>query len=145
MVAPPGLPTQETNKTPNTTNVNYSRNIQQRRPLGRVAPMPRSCSGTGTCFSLSRLNATLCPTPSQSLSISTEPMFAVRFTIYIQSRLRRALRTGLFDPEPNMGLTPVTVDIGDTTHIIDDYRPDIAFFQAGGALNSSPNRCPGDL
>lgn len=42
-------------------------------------------------------------------------------------------------------LTPITIDIGDAARIIDNFRPDIAFFEAGSTLNSSPNRCPGDL
>ncbi|KAL2359619.1 hypothetical protein RJZ56_007527 [Blastomyces dermatitidis] len=62
--------------------------------------------------------------------INTEPMFAVRFTTYVQSRLRRALRSSFQHLAPqlaNLHLTPITVDI------------------AGSTLNSSPNRCPGDL
>ncbi|OJD10961.1 hypothetical protein AJ78_08161 [Emergomyces pasteurianus Ep9510] len=79
-------------------------------------------------------------------SINTKSMFALRFDIYIQSRLRHALRAGSLAPQlPNLHLTPTTVNIGDAATIIDNYRPDIAFFQAGSPLNSSPNRCPGDL
>ncbi|KMW69168.1 hypothetical protein BDDG_13333 [Blastomyces dermatitidis ATCC 18188] len=126
-VAPPALPTQNTNKTPNTTNPNYS--------WGDI----NSVASTNC----ERTNAKLPPQP-----INTEPMFALRFNTYIQSRLRRALRAGFQPLAPqlaNLHLTPITVDIGDAATIIDNYRPDIAFFQAGSALNSSPNRCPGDL
>ncbi|EGE86476.2 hypothetical protein BDDG_09421 [Blastomyces dermatitidis ATCC 18188] len=45
----------------------------------------------------------------------------------------------------NLHLTLITVDIGDAAQIINNFRPDIAFFRAGSTLNSSPNRCPGDL
>lgn len=81
-------------------------------------------------------------------SINTEPMFAVRFTTYIQSRLRRALRAGfqhLASQLDNLHLTPIAVDIGDAAQIINNFRPDIAFIRAGSTLNFSPNRCPGDL
>lgn len=37
------------------------------------------------------------------------------------------------------------MDIGDAAQIINNFRPDITFFRAGSTLNSSPNRCPGDL
>ncbi|OJD21716.1 hypothetical protein ACJ73_06940, partial [Blastomyces percursus] len=80
--------------------------------------------------------------------INTQPMFAVRFTTYVQSRLRRALRAGFQHIAPqlaNLRLTPIIVDIGDAAQIINNFRPDIAFFRAGSTLNSSPNRCPGDL
>ncbi|EEQ90089.1 uncharacterized protein BDCG_05209 [Blastomyces dermatitidis ER-3] len=80
--------------------------------------------------------------------INTEPMFAVHFTTYVQSRLRRALRSSFQHLAPqlaNLHLTPITVDIGDAAQIINNFCPDIAFFRAGSTLNSSPNRCPGDL
>ncbi|KAL2369388.1 hypothetical protein RJ035_007362 [Blastomyces gilchristii] len=60
--------------------------------------------------------------------INTEPMFA-----HLAPQLA------------NLHLTLITVDIGDAAQIINNFRPDIAFFRAGSTLNSSPNRCPGDL
>ncbi|KKZ63790.1 hypothetical protein EMCG_01894 [[Emmonsia] crescens] len=77
------------------------------------------------------------PMPSSPpQAISTEPMFTMHFNTYIQSQLRC-----LAPQLANMPLTPVTVDIGDAATIIDNYRPDVAFFTA----DASPNRCPGDL
>ncbi|OJD21916.1 hypothetical protein ACJ73_06741 [Blastomyces percursus] len=122
MVAPPGLPTKETNKTPNTTNdqCNWRQinsvsvwheftydHIRQRyghllqQVLIESAPMPNS--------------------PPQP--VNTEPMFAVRFTTYVQSRLRRALRA---------------VDIGDAAQVINNFRPDIAFSEL--AVHSVPRQ-----
>ncbi|OAX83676.1 hypothetical protein ACJ72_01965 [Emergomyces africanus] len=85
---------------------------------------------------------------SPSQSINTELMFAVCFTTYIQSRLCRALQASFQHIAPqleNLQLTSITTDIGDAVQIIDNFRPDIAFFQANNTLNFSLNHCPGDL
>lgn len=81
-------------------------------------------------------------------SINTESMFALRFNIYIQSRLRRALRVDfqhLTSQLANLHLTSITIDIDDAATIIDNYRSDIAFFRIDSALNFSSNRCSDDL
>ncbi|OJD21015.1 hypothetical protein ACJ73_07644 [Blastomyces percursus] len=133
MVAPPGIPTENTNETPNTTNSHYSyRDITDRY---------------GNVLQQTQIESEPMPN-SPVLAIKTEPMFAIRFNKYIHNRLRRALRAGFqrVAPQlPNLDLTPMTVDIGDAATIIDNFRPDIAFFQTGSPLGSSPNRCPGDL
>ncbi|OJD24728.1 hypothetical protein ACJ73_03907 [Blastomyces percursus] len=147
MVAPPSLPTQNTNKTPNTTNPNYSWG-----DINSVGQWPEFTythimHHYGTLLQQVQIASEPMPN-STPQPINTEPMFALHFNTYIQSRLRRALRVGFQRLAPqlaNLHLTPITVDIGDAATIIDNYRPDIAFFRAGSALNSSPNRCPGDL
>lgn len=145
-VAPPGLSTQETNKTPNTTNDRYSwRDINS---VGYWAELTYAhiIHRYGHLLQVQIASEPMPNSPAQP--INTEPMFAVRFTTYIQSRLRRALRTSFQQLTPqiaNLQLTPITIDIGDGARIIDNFRPDIAFFQAGSTLNTSPNRCPGDL
>ncbi|EGE79241.2 hypothetical protein BDDG_02179 [Blastomyces dermatitidis ATCC 18188] len=129
-VAQLGLTTEETNKMPNTTSGGYSW---------------RDINNVGDCQH--RLRANQMPN-SPPQSIKTELMFAVCFTTYIQSQLRRALRASfqhLASQLANLHLTPITIDIGDPAQIIDNFQPDIAFFQADSTLNSSPNRCPGDL
>ncbi|QSS63834.1 hypothetical protein I7I51_00894, partial [Histoplasma capsulatum] len=116
-VAPPGLTTEETNKTPNTTNGNYSwrdiNNVGDWSEFTYAHVMQRY----GNLLQSAQIAGEPMPN-SPPQSINTEPMFAVRFTTYIQS---------------------------DAAQIIDNFRPDIAFFQADSTLNSSPNRCPGDL
>lgn len=146
-VAPPGLTTEETNKTPNTTNGNYSwrdiNNVGDWSEFTYAHVMQRY----GNLLQSAQIAGEPMPN-SPPQSINTEPMFAVRFTTYIQSRLRRALRASFQHLAPqlaNLQLTPITIDIGDAAQIIDNFRPDIAFFQADSTLNSSPNRCPGDL
>ncbi|KAK2809755.1 hypothetical protein FQN50_003600 [Emmonsiellopsis sp. PD_5] len=147
MVAPPGLPTQETNKTSNTTNDQYNW-----RQINSVGPWSEFTYASiiqhyGTL--LQQVQVTCEPMPdSPAQAINTEPMFAMRFNTYVQSQLRRALRAGFQHLAPqlaNLHLTCITVDIGDAAQIINNFRPDIAFFRDGSTLNSSPNRCPGDL
>ncbi|PGH30700.1 hypothetical protein GX50_06513 [[Emmonsia] crescens] len=147
MVAPPGLHTQNTNKTPNTTNPSYGWgdiNSVNQWPEFTYAHIMHHFGNL-----LQQVQIASEPMPnSPPQLINTEPMFAFRFNTYIQSRLRRALRVGFQHLAPqlaNLHFTPVTVDIGDAAIIIDNYRPDIAFFRDGSTLNSSPNRCPGDL
>jgi hypothetical protein len=147
MVAPPGLPTEETNKTPNTTNDQY--NWRQINSVGQWSEFTytRIIQRYGTVLQQAQVASEPMPN-SPPQPINTEPMFAVRFTTYIQSRLRRALRAGFQQLLPQLAsqhLTSITVDIGDAAAIIDNFRPDIAFFRDGSTLNSSPNRCPGDL
>ncbi|OJD09912.1 hypothetical protein AJ78_08861 [Emergomyces pasteurianus Ep9510] len=75
-------------------------------------------------------------------------MVAIRFVTYVQCQLRRAIRAGFQNPPlqlANLHLTPITIDIDDAQRIIDNFQPDVAFFEAGSPLNSFPNRCPGDL
>ncbi|KKZ61470.1 hypothetical protein EMCG_00132 [[Emmonsia] crescens] len=145
-VAPPSLATEETNKTPNTTNGNYSwrdiNNVGDWSEFTYTHVMQRY----GNLLQSAQIAGESMPN-SPPQSINTESMFAVRFTTYIQSRLRRALRASFqhLAPLANLHLTPITIDIGDAAQIIDNFRPDIAFFQAGSTLNSSPNRCPADL
>ncbi|KAK2807021.1 hypothetical protein FQN50_005595 [Emmonsiellopsis sp. PD_5] len=145
MVAPPILPTQNTNKTPNTTNPNYSwgdiNSVGQWPEFTYTHIMHRY----GTLLQQVQIASEPMPT-SPPQPINTEAMFALHFNTYIQSRLRRALRVSFQHPQlANPHLTPITVNIGDAAIIIDNYQPDIAFFHAGSTLNSSPNRCPGDL
>nr|KMM68889.1 hypothetical protein CPAG_05212 [Coccidioides posadasii RMSCC 3488] len=147
MVAPPGLPTEETNKTPNTTNEQY--NWRQINSINQWSEFTYAhiIQRYGTLLQQTQIARELMPN-SPPQPINTELMFAVRFTTYVQSRLRRALRAGFQHMAPqlaNLRLTPITVDIGDAAQIINNFRPDIAFFRAGSTLNSSPNRCPGDL
>ncbi|EFW13357.1 conserved hypothetical protein [Coccidioides posadasii str. Silveira] len=143
MVAPPGLPTFNTSKSPNTTNPNYGWG-----DIISVGDWPEFSYAHithhyGNLLQQTQIASEPMPT-SPPQAISTEPMFAMRFNTYIQSRVRRALRAGFQHLAPQLAslhLSPVTVDIGDAAAIIDNYRPDIAFYTA----NSSPNRCPGDL
>ncbi|KMP00374.1 hypothetical protein CIRG_00516 [Coccidioides immitis RMSCC 2394] len=126
-VGPPGLPTQETNKTPNTTNSSYPwRDINS---VGHWAEFTHAhiLQRYGNLLQSAVISSEPMPT-SPPQPIKTEAMFAVRFTTYIQSRLRRALRAGSLHlgPQSNLDLTPITVDIGDAAQIIDNFRPDIA-------------------
>ncbi|EGC44033.1 conserved hypothetical protein [Histoplasma capsulatum var. duboisii H88] len=113
MVAPPGLPTQSTNKTPNTTNPHYSW-----KDITSVNPWPQfTYTNIMQRFGamLQQIQIAREPMPnSPAQAIATEPMFAA-------------------------------LDIGDAASIINNFRPDLAFFQAGSVLHTSPNRCPGDL
>ncbi|OJD21070.1 hypothetical protein ACJ73_07593 [Blastomyces percursus] len=147
MVAPPGIPTENTNKTPNTTNSHYSY-----RDITDVSPWPEFTYAHIMQRYVNVLQQTQIasePMPNTPVpAIKTEPMFAFRFNTYIHNRLRRALRAGFQRLAPqlaNLHLTPMTVDVGDAATIVDNFRPDIAFFQAGSAMGTSPNRCPGDL
>ncbi|KAK2768361.1 hypothetical protein FQN54_000215 [Arachnomyces sp. PD_36] len=147
MVAPPSLPTQNTNKTPNTTNPNYDWG-----DINSVGQWPEfTYTHIMHHYGILLQQAQIASEPmpnSPPQPINTESMFAVRFTTYIQSRLRRALRVGfqhLASQLVDLHLSSITVDIGDAATIIDNYRPDIAFFRADSALNCSSNRCPGDL
>ncbi|EDN02432.1 predicted protein [Histoplasma mississippiense (nom. inval.)] len=123
MVAPPALPIQNTNKTPNTTNPNYSwgdiNNVGQWAGFTYAHIMQRY----GTLLQQAQIESEPMPN-SPPQPINTEPMFALRFNTYIQSRLRRALRAGFQPLAPqlaNLHLTPITVDIGDAATIIDNY------------------------
>lgn len=147
MVAPPGLPTGNTKKTPNTTNDQY--NWRQINSVGEWPEFTYAhiIQRHGAMLQQAQIASEPMPN-SPPQPINTEPMFAVRFAIYIQSRLRRALRAGFQHLEPQLAdlhLTSITVDIGDAAQIINQFRPDIAFFRAGSTPNTSPNRCPGDL
>ncbi|KAM5442976.1 hypothetical protein MferCBS31731_001849 [Microsporum ferrugineum] len=147
MVAPPGLPTGNTIKTPNTTNDQY--HWRQIKSVGQWPEFTYAhiIQRYGTMLQHAQIASEPMPNSPPQL-INTEPMFASRFTTYIQSRLRRALRAGFQHLEPqlaNLQLTSITVDIGDAAQIIDLFRPDIAYFRAGSTPNTSPNRCPGDL
>ncbi|KKZ68117.1 hypothetical protein EMCG_06227 [[Emmonsia] crescens] len=126
MVAPPGIPTENTNKTPNTTNSHYSY-----RDITGVTPWPEFTYAHIMQHYANVLQQTQIESESMPNSpvpaIKTESMFAFRFNTYIQNRLRRALRAGFQHLAPqlsNMDLTPMTT---------------------GSPLGTSPNRCPGDL
>lgn len=146
-LAPPDLPTEETNRTPNTTNDRYS--WRQIKNVGAWPEFTYDNIIQHYEHVLQQAQIASEPMPnSPPRAINTEPMFANRFTTYIQSRLRRALRAGFQHLTPQIAslcLTPITVDIGDAAVVIDNFRPDIAFFRADRALNLSSNRCPGDL
>lgn len=92
-VAPPALATEETNKTSNTTNDNYSwRDIKN---VGHWSEFTYAHIMQHYGDLLQQVQIASEPMPnSPPQPINTEPMFAVRFTTYIQSRLRRALRAG---------------------------------------------------
>ncbi|EFR03069.1 hypothetical protein MGYG_06067 [Nannizzia gypsea CBS 118893] len=145
MVPPPGQPTMETHRSPNTSNDSYKwsdiRSVGQWTEFTYAHIIQRY----GVLLQEAEIQSEPMP-DSPPQPIRTEPMFAVRVTTYIQSRLRRALRAGFQHNTPQLAnLTPITVDIGDAAQIINNFRPDIAFFHAGTPLGSSPNRCPGDL
>ncbi|OJD14690.1 hypothetical protein AJ78_04981 [Emergomyces pasteurianus Ep9510] len=123
MVAPPGLPTEDTNKTPNTINDSYSwRDIEN---VGHWSEFTytRIMQHYGNLLHQVQIASEPMPN-SPPQPINTEPMFAVRFTTYIQSRLRRALRAGFQHLAPqlaNLRLTSITIDIGDAARIIDNF------------------------
>ncbi|KAL2360441.1 hypothetical protein RJZ56_006693 [Blastomyces dermatitidis] len=112
-----GLTTEETNKMPNTTSGGYSW-----RDINNVGDW----SEFTYAHVMQRYGNLL-----QSAQIAGEPL--------------RASFQHLASQLANLHLTPITIDIGDPAQIIDNFQPDIAFFQADSTLNSSPNRCPGDL
>ena len=145
-MAPPGLTTKEMNKTHNTTNNRYSwRDINSVDHWAKFT-YAQITHRYGNLLQVQIGSEPMPNSPAQP--INTEPMFAVHFTTYIQSRLRHALRAGFQHLVPqmaNLQHTPITADIGDAAQIIDNFRPDVAFFRTGSTLNSSPNRCPGDL
>ncbi|PGH13996.1 hypothetical protein AJ79_03265 [Helicocarpus griseus UAMH5409] len=146
MVVPPGLPTILTEKTPNKTNDQYNW-----RQINSVGTWPEFTYGQimqryGQVLEQAQIVSEPMP-DSPPQVIHTKGGFANRFHTYIHSRLRRALRAGFQHLAPQLAtlhLTPVTVDLGDATQIIDGFSSDIALFQAR-TLNSTPNRCPGIL
>ncbi|KAE8153529.1 hypothetical protein BDV25DRAFT_127188 [Aspergillus avenaceus] len=127
-VAPPSLPTGETNRTPNTTNEQY--NWMQIRSIG-VWPEFNYAQILQQYGHVLQAQINREPMPdSPPQEIRTEPMFANRFATYVDNRLRRALRTGfreLTHQLDTLRLTPLTVDLGDAAQIIDNFRPDLAF------------------
>ncbi|KAK2805598.1 hypothetical protein FQN50_006113 [Emmonsiellopsis sp. PD_5] len=147
MVAPPGLPTEETNKTPNTTNDQYNWRQINSVNVWHEFTYAHIIQRYGHFLQQVLIESEPMPN-SPPEAIKTEPMFANSFAIYLQSRLRRALRAGFQHLAPQLTtlhLTPLKIGIGDAAQIIDNFRPDITLFQASSALGSSPNCCPGDL
>ncbi|QSS61136.1 hypothetical protein I7I51_03308 [Histoplasma capsulatum] len=127
MVAPPGLPMEETNKTSNMTNDQY--NWRQINSVGQWSEFTYThiMQLYGTLLQQVQIeNESMLNSPPQF--INTELMFA-----HLAPQLA------------NLHLTPITVDIGDAAQIINNFHSDITFFQASSTLNSSPNRCPEDL
>ncbi|KAJ5578127.1 uncharacterized protein N7459_007091 [Penicillium hispanicum] len=80
--------------------------------------------------------------------IRDEATFHLRFGELVLPRIRRALRAGFEQLEPQRlqrQLSPVKFDGGERADILDQFRPDTAFFVAGGSNITCPNRAPGDL
>ncbi|OJJ65600.1 hypothetical protein ASPBRDRAFT_139739 [Aspergillus brasiliensis CBS 101740] len=87
------------------------------------------------------------PIESPPASINDEPHFHSRFSELVQPRVRRALRAGFDQLEPELParrLSPVTFDVGSSAALIDQFRPDTAYVVIANEVSSS-NRAPGDL
>ncbi|KAL1993886.1 hypothetical protein VTN49DRAFT_2555 [Thermomyces lanuginosus] len=147
MVAPPGLPTERTTRARNTTNASYDYTDINTVDEWRDFTYPEIVQRWGSLLQQVQIASEPMPT-SPPQPINAESAFYARFNTYIQSRLRRALRAGfqhLAPQLPTLKLTPISVDVGEAAQVINQFRPDIALYEAGTPPGTSPNRCPGDL
>lgn len=115
----------------NTFNL---QNIQQR--YGPLLTTPQL---------ISRDNMPISPPPG----ITSETVLRARVVEYLQSRLRRSLRVG-FDRLIAMNRlgnrTPVTYDDGDMARMIQNFRPDTAYYPRHLLIRDQRvNRAPGDV
>ncbi|KAL9123764.1 MAG: hypothetical protein Q9217_006839 [Psora testacea] len=146
-VAPPRLPTQNTAPGSNTTSTNYSwRDITQ-ISLWQDFNYNTVIQRYGNGLNVKQIMPDPMPT-SPPRAIKDEPLFHARFIEYILPRVRRALRAGFEQLQPQVQagqLTPTVFDGGSIATIVDNYRPDMAFVKEGDNVGVGPNRCPGDL
>lgn len=81
-------------------------------------------------------------------AINSEDGVRDRFNEYLKPRIRRALRCGFESLSANNQLgnrTKVVFDGGRLAQIIDNYVPDVAYFDPNLPPDTRPNRLPGEF
>ncbi|KAL2859133.1 uncharacterized protein BJX67DRAFT_59449 [Aspergillus lucknowensis] len=145
-VALPTIPTQGTTPGPNTTNPQYDA-----EDITQIASWPEFSYPTIIQRYGGLLNSTqIRPDPftSPPAPLRDEPTFHLRFSDLVMNRVRRGLRAGFEQLEPELRirhLSKVTIDGGGSAQIINQFRPDAAFIVVGASLSTGVNRAPGDL
>lgn len=147
-VAPPAIPTSGTNPGPNTTNSQYSFKDITSVNVWAEFTYYHITQRFGNMLSNTQIFIDPIMPISPQVPIKAEDGFAAQFGQLIQPRVRRALRAGFQHLAPQlatMNLTAIGIGIGSSSQIIDQFRPDISFYDGTGVLGTKPNRCPGDL
>lgn len=142
----PAIPTNPpANPSGNTTNTAYRaediRSISNWNEVNLNTILQRY----GNVVGQARLPADAMPT-SPPRAIPAENALRSKVSEYVIPRIRRALRCG-FDQLAAANLmgdkTCVSFDVGEMARVIDNYKPDTAYFEL--ANSTGPNRAPGDV
>lgn len=89
------------------------------------------------------------PMPTSPPSaITSENSLRSKISEYVFPRVRRGLRAGfnsLTAMNQMNGLTSVSIDVGESAKLIDNFKPDTAYFAIALPAGTSWNRAPGDI
>ncbi|RAL14803.1 uncharacterized protein BO97DRAFT_403856 [Aspergillus homomorphus CBS 101889] len=86
--------------------------------------------------------------PSPPRPINSKRAVQSRINAYLTNRIIRALRCGfsyLKSTQQLANLTVVNYDAGTMAATIEDFTPDLAFFDPNLEIKTRPNRVPGDI
>ncbi|GAM91258.1 hypothetical protein ANO11243_093060 [Dothideomycetidae sp. 11243] len=99
------------------------------------------------------LNAVRCHDWAMSTSpvevVTSETGLRHRFTTYLHSRIKRAVRAAFQHLESTHTLPPaycvLSFTEGETAETERGFTPDLCFYETDVPLKTSPNRCPGEV
>ncbi|GAM88684.1 hypothetical protein ANO11243_067180 [Dothideomycetidae sp. 11243] len=80
-----------------------------------------------------------------TLNVGNEFELRQQFDMYVDPRVRRALRVTFAQGHLPPVYSTVDFGAGSRAELIDDYIPDTAFFEPGLARATRPNRVPGEI
>ncbi|KAJ5692810.1 hypothetical protein N7462_002233 [Penicillium macrosclerotiorum] len=133
--------------SPNTTNDAYShRQIRNLTPWNSFDPQV-IFNRYGALLNTAQIAPEPATTPPRP--ITSEDVLRQRLAVYLNPRVYRALRSAFLTlTQANRlgGMTVVTFDAGDSAALIQNFRPDLAYFDETIANSQNrPNRAPGDV
>ncbi|KAI9824124.1 MAG: hypothetical protein M1819_001079 [Sarea resinae] len=145
---PPALPiSPPAHPSRNTTNKSYS--FQDIRQPGHwdAFNLQEIVQRYGTLLHGALIEHNPMPTSPPS-AVGGELALTSRIHTYFKDRIRRAIRSGITHARAVhqiAGLTVLEFDVGDMAATIENYRPDLAYFDPTRPYNTGPNRLPGDI
>lgn len=143
---PPAIPTNPPSSPgPNTTNHAYGWEDISSVNHWNTFNLQTVVQRYGQLLTTTAIQNEPMPT-SPPQAVNSENLIRYRVSTYLKDRVRRALRSG-FTHGGNVlnGLTPLSFNGGEAACVIQQYRPDTAYFDPAIPVGTGWNRAPGDM